>query len=73
MTPQSQSSPGTTLRRRSTAALRVRPEVTTVLPRTVPAEAVRADRRPLERWENEGGALEPAGAGSRAVPEGATA
>lgn len=61
MTPQSQSSPATPLRRRSTVALLVRRDAPEAVPRTVLGEAVRADPRQLERWENEGGALGSAG------------
>jgi len=66
MTPQSQSSPGTPPRRRSTEALLVRRDAPVAVPQTV----VRADRRQLERWENEGGGLGTAGVRPSAAPGG---
>jgi len=68
MTPQSQTSPETAPRSRSTVAPLVPPDAS--VPRTFLDEAVRADRRQLQRWENEGGALGSAGAGPWAVSEG---
>lgn len=70
MTPQSQSSPATPLRRHSTAALVVRRDPPVTAPRTFLGEAIRGDRRQLERWENEGGALGSAGARSWSGPGG---
>jgi len=67
MTPQSQSSPATPLRRRSTVALFARGDAPAAAPRALFAEAVPADRRQLDRWENEGGALGSAGVRPSAV------
>ena len=70
MTPQSQSLPGAPPRRRSTVVLLVRREAPLAVPRTTLGESVRGDRRQLERWENEGGALGSAGAGPWSGPGG---
>jgi len=68
--PQSQSSPATPLRRQSTVALVARRDPPVTAPRTFLGEAVRGDRRQLERWENEGGALGSAWARSWSGPGG---
>ena len=70
MTPQSQSSPATPLRRQSTVALVARRDPPVTAPRTFLGEAVRGDRRQLERWENEGGGLGTAGVRPSAAPGG---